>query len=542
MSFKDDLKALGLGALARPLNAWQLADLCKNPFEARCAQKWPWDTRLRIAKSALHWSDVRCEAARTYERLCKAEADGHTCTPIDDLTDVTQESLSYLQAQDKIHTYRGHVYTKAMWLAESVVVKRLCDAMQQCQRKKVAPRDVESACADLGVSLTDEQFEAVRAAFVHPVSIVTGAAGCGKTTVLRAIACTADRLGVSVGFAAPTGAAAKRIREQVPNRLEAPSTAHRLLGAHVDGAGRFVFKRNSRNPLPHALLVIDEASMLDTWLASKLCNALDPTRTAIVLLGDHNQLPSVGAGRVLGDLLASPGIPKTRLTKIMRQAQDSHVVRVSHGIANGVFDLEFGGKYGDFEWIDTSDAADMFQEIFTRCASERHQVLCPRKTPTCDGLYTGRLNEMLQKTYNKGVRTLPYSVGDFVMNVKNDAERNLLNGDKGHVVLVSQDTVTVQYEDGEVRVHRAGDPALTLAFAITCHKAQGDEFDRVIIALHPSHGQLLQREMLYTALTRGKRHVLLLGSRECIESCVRNTSADKRCSLLAERIAAMLAR
>jgi exodeoxyribonuclease V alpha subunit len=532
MGFREDLKKLGLDKLVKPLNAWQLNDLCKDPFEAKCAQKWPWDTRLRIAKDALNWSDARCDAARAYERLCEAEANGHTCVKIDA---ISEDSLASLRAQDKVHVYRGHVYTKAMWLAESVVAKRIGEFLRQTRDKAC---DVDAGAL---ASLTDEQSRAVRMAFAHPLSIVTGSAGCGKTTVLRAISCAAGAAGVQVAFAAPTGAAAKRIREQTQGHLTAvPCTVHRLLEAHVDGSGRFVFKRNSRNLLPCGLLVVDEASMLDTWLASKLLNALDPARTSLVLLGDHHQLPSVGAGRVLGDLLSCSAIPKTCLTKIMRQAQGSRLVQVAHGIVEGRFDVEFGGKYGDFEWIDTSDAADIFQEVHTRCAAERHQVLCPRRTPTADGLYTGRLNEMLQKTYNKGVRTLPYAVGDCVMNVKNDAERNLLNGDKGSVVLVSGDSVTVQYEDGELRVHKTNDPALTLAFAITCHKAQGDEFDRVIVVLHPSHGQLLQREMLYTALTRGKQHVLLMGSRACVAACLQNTAADKRCTLLAARIGAHL--
>ena len=576
------------------VTAWtaaQLQDIIKHTFESAALRTLPFDVQERIARCTGE-SSLACDAAFVVHTLRQAETtQGHTCTESAAVQRALEQrrptsswaaTREHVIRHNTVFDYRAvdgthYLYTASMWRAESGLIHKLSMLFE----REPSPRqaDIEAClptvCSNL--NLTAHQEAGVRRAFKHGVSIVTGPAGCGKTTAVAALYDVARQVDMTVLFAAPTGAAAKRMRVQfdAPNP---PCTIHKLLGGYVDGSGRFAFKHHSRKPIVADMIILDEASMLDTWLFAKLMDAVSPSTTSLVLLGDHNQLPSVGAGRVLSDLLSSSCVPATILTQVMRQASHSTIIKAAHQILSGKLDMD-PGDYGDMEWVVLEDPADILTELQDRVVASEllPQVLCPRRTSTNAGVYTGQLNRLLQKTLNgpsvAAQRLLeqrergsapgcPYAVGDPVVFLRNDPQLGLLNGDKGVVTGISWGThpspsppphhhkhgsgsgsgsrsgwqVTVQYDEFS-RTHRAGNPDLDLSYALTVHKSQGDEFDTVIVVLDPSHIPLLQREMLYTAITRAKSKVLLLASRAVIDACVRNVGVDARCTLLSERLA-----
>jgi len=407
-----------------------------------------------------------------------------------------------------------------------------------------------------GITLARQQAEAVALALSGKVAVVTGGPGVGKTTIVRGIVSILGRKGLRIALAAPTGRAAKRLADQagVP-----ASTLHRLLEWRPhEGA----FSRNATNPLECDLLVVDEASMLDVRLAADLLAALAPA-TRLVLVGDVDQLPSVGPGRVLRDVIESGAVPTVRLTEIFRQAASSLIVTNAHRIHDGELpelgappatDAGPADDKRDFFFLEEDDpvkAAALVRDLVTTRLPRRYalapheiQVLAPMHRGE---LGAGNLNQLLQEALTTGAPGIQrgarqYRVGDKVMQVRNDYDKEVWNGDIGVVVRAeSQDgagLVTVRYEDREVEYDSDELDELALAYAATVHKSQGSEYAAVVVPVHTQHFVMLQRNLLYTAVTRGKRLVVLVGSRKALGIAVRNADVALRCSGLAHRLRA----
>jgi exodeoxyribonuclease V alpha subunit len=400
-----------------------------------------------------------------------------------------------------------------------------------------------------GLQLAEQQHLAVAAALRDTVTVITGGPGVGKTTIVKAIVHIARSARRKVALAAPTGRAAKRLGEATG--VEA-MTIHRLLEFQPQAGG---FQRGADEPLDADLLVIDEASMLDAPLFRVVVAALK-LGAQLVLVGDVDQLPSVGPGAVLADVIASGAATVIRLTEIFRQAAESKIVVNAHRINRGELpDLDTPQGTTDFYFVARDDpgrAAETIVEMVADRIPARFsldpitgvQVLTPMHR---GDLGTAALNRALQERLNPSVGTpelvrgdRSFRRGDKVMQLKNDYDRNVFNGDIGvieavdteaNVLRVDFDSRIVNYERGEL-------DQLVHAYAVSVHKSQGSEYQAVVISLVTQHFMMLQRSLLYTAVTRGKKLVVIVGSRRAVQLAVQNADARKRYTWLAERIRA----
>jgi exodeoxyribonuclease V alpha subunit len=402
---------------------------------------------------------------------------------------------------------------------------------------------------EAGIGLARQQAEAVKLALSAKVAVVTGGPGVGKTTIVRGIVSILKRKGLTVALAAPTGRAAKRLTDATG----APaSTLHRLLEWRPASGS---FGRCPSNPLEADVLIVDEASMLDVRLGADLVAAL-ASSARLVLVGDVDQLPSVGPGSVLGDVIASGAVPTVRLTEIFRQAAESLIVVNAHRIQEGA-EPELGAAPADresdrrdfffLEEDDPAAAATLIRDLVAVRLPRRYgfspqeiQVLSPMHRGE---LGAGNLNRLLQETLTagaagveRGQRTL--RLGDKVMQVKNDYDKEVWNGDSGTVEGVGAETLSVRFDDRLVEYALDELDTLVLAYAATVHKSQGSEYAAVVIPVHTQHYVMLQRNLLYTAVTRGKRLVVLVGTRKALALAVRNADVSARASGLAARLRA----
>ena len=402
---------------------------------------------------------------------------------------------------------------------------------------------------EAGIALARQQAEAVKLALGAKVAVITGGPGVGKTTIVRGIVSILKRKGLTVALAAPTGRAAKRLTDATG----APaSTLHRLLEWRPASA---TFGRCPSNPLDADVLIVDEASMLDVRLGADLVAAL-ASSARLVLVGDVDQLPSVGPGSVLGDVIGSGAVPTVRLTEIFRQAAESLIVVNAHRIQEGA-EPELGAAAADresdrrdfffLEEDDPAAAATLIRDLVAVRLPRRYgfspqeiQVLSPMHRGE---LGAGNLNRLLQETLTagapgieRGQRTL--RVGDKVMQVKNDYDKEVWNGDSGTIEGVGDETLAVRFDDRLVEYTLDELDTLVLAYAATVHKSQGSEYAAVVIPVHTQHYVMLQRNLLYTAVTRGKRLVVLVGTRKALALAVRNADVAARASGLAARLRA----
>ncbi|GAA2125065.1 ATP-dependent RecD-like DNA helicase [Glycomyces algeriensis] len=413
--------------------------------------------------------------------------------------------------------------------------------------------DWDKAFAWLGrrsdAELAPEQAEAVRLALTENVAVLTGGPGCGKSFTVASIVALAKAKGAKVMLAAPTGRAAKRLAELTGFEAR---TLHRMLELRPGGDAAY----DRENPLDVDLLVVDESSMLDTVLANKLVKAVPPG-AHLLLVGDVDQLPSVGAGEVLRDLLAAPAIPRVRLTRIFRQAAESGVVANAHKVNHGVLpELE---GYPDFFWFvcdDNEQVADRVVEIVAHRIPKRFgvhpvrdvQVLTPMHR---GGPGAGNLNARLQEALAPAKEGLPerrhggrvFRLGDKVIQIRNNytkGKAGVFNGTVGLVQAIdaAAQTMTVRTdEDEEVDYEFAELDELVHAYAITVHRSQGSEYPAVVIPVTTSAWTMLQRNLLYTAITRAKRLVVLVGSKQALAVAVRTKGTGKRYTGLTHRLA-----
>ena len=395
-----------------------------------------------------------------------------------------------------------------------------------------------------GLSLAASQAEAVRLALMSKAMVVTGGPGVGKTTLVNAILRILAAKGVSMVLCAPTGRAAKRLSEATGFEAR---TIHRLLETDSRHGG---FRRDGDNPLDCGLLVVDETSMVDVMLMQALLKAV-PDTAALLVVGDVDQLPAVGPGQVLADIIASGAVPVVRLTEVFRQAARSRIVNSAHQINRGVIpDLSKPEGDSDFYFVAAADPPTAVARIvdlvkshiprrFGLDALRDIQVLCPMNR----GAVGARsLNMELQAALNPaGERKVErfgwtFASGDKVMQIENDYDKEVYNGDIGYVEDVDLEAgELVARFDGRAVVYGFGElDTLVPAYAATVHKSQGSEYPAVVIPVLTQHYAMLQRNLLYTGVTRGKRLVVLVGQKKAVSIAVRNVSGRRRWSKLDE--------
>ena len=424
---------------------------------------------------------------------------------------------------------------------------------------------------EMDIRFAPRQREAIRTALTARAMILTGGPGTGKTTTVVGMLRLFEAAGKHITLTAPTGRAAKRLTETTGSEAK---TIHRLLefSPQINA-----FKRNRQNPLDTDVIVVDETSMVDLVLMNRLMQAIRPT-TTVILIGDTDQLPSVGAGNVLRELIDSERIPVIELTEIFRQAQESLIVTNAHRINKGDFPELTGDTDRNFFFIAEEDPEVITELICTLIAARlpEHygyhpiddiQLLCPMRRGV---LGTENLNKRLQEVLNppyttstasvshpleksrigvRGYKQMPqvpnvprtaggFRVGDKVMQVRNNYDADVFNGDIGRVVAIDQmdKKVHIRFPEKQVTYDTADLGELVLAYATTIHKAQGSEYPAVVIPLHTQHYLMLQRNLLYTGITRARERVVIVGTKQALGICVRNNQVMERNTYLAERL------
>ena len=497
--------------------------------------------------------------------------EGHTFAPVDDLClkvgqylDLPAERIRdvledmALMGTLQLTKLNGSevVYFYGYYKAECVVCGKLADLADPDNAPVPVAADLEGlirkAEAEEGIRLSYEQKDTVRNALSHGVSIITGGPGTGKTTLIRVMLAVLEEKGISAAIAAPTGRAAKRIMETTGRYA---STVHRLLEYYYDeGSRTMAFGKNQADPLDYAVVIIDEASMLDLLLTGALCDALKPG-TRLILTGDADQLPSVGAGNVLEDLIKSEYFFTCHLTEIFRQAKESMIVTNAHRMNQGDYPV-FGEDFLLIEGDKQAEILDKITKLAAQFSLNEVQVL----TPTKKGILgSGNLNKYLQEVFNppgNGKEEMRfgqnvYRIGDRVMQIKNNYRlefkkkngqtgKGIFNGETGIISAIDKEAeiITVCYDEEKWAEYPYPQlDEIELAYAVTVHKSQGSEFPAVILPMTWFPPALATRNLLYTAITRGKKVVYIVGRQDYLNQMVDNNQSRQRNSGLAIRLA-----
>jgi len=527
--------------------------------------------RLAVTLGFQHDSPLRAEAGILYV-LSEAADEGHVCVPFEWLVEkcgktleidagIIEQALTVLKANADIREEAlspdeaadfgdsRAIYLGAFHTAETGVAKRLVSI----QRYRTLKSNVDTDAAirwlrgQLSFTLAPLQEEAVRCALSEKVVVITGGPGTGKTTLVRAILAVYSKMGARVNLAAPTGRAAKRLSETTGH---AAATIHRLLEFSPQAGG---FQRNEQKPLNADLVIVDETSMMDILIAHHLLKAVPP-QAVLVLVGDADQLPSVGPGNVLRDIIESEKFPVIRLTEIFRQASMSRIITNAHLIRRGQFpDLRIEGRENqDFYFIGREDPEEAAQTIVKLCTQriprgfgldpmEDVQVLSPMHRGVVGA---HNLNTLLQAALNPTGVTLDragytYRVNDKVMQTRNNYDKDVYNGDIGRIKRIDRENqeVRVEFEGRTVSYDFSELDDLVLAYAISIHKAQGSEYPAVVFPLLTQHFMMLQRNLLYTAVTRAKKLAVIVGSGKALAIAIKNNKMQSRYTLLRERLA-----
>ena len=447
-----------------------------------------------------------------------------------------------LQAEDLILD-KDAIYLPPFYHAECGTSRRLRDLAQSTGRSLFDGLfDPSSLTAETGIEYDEVQLAAIRQAVTSKVMVLTGGPGTGKTTTTQGIIAALKKAGLRVLLAAPTGRAAKRMSEATG--MEA-KTIHRLLEYNPQDG----YKRNDENPLEGDALIVDECSMIDILLMNNLLKAV-PVGMRLVFVGDIDQLPSVGAGNVLRDIIDSQRIPVVRLVRIFRQAQKSRIVMNAHAINQGRFPDTSNGRDTDFFFMREDDperAAETIVRLVKerlprayRESPDRIQVLTPMQRGVVGA---ANLNLLLQQALNPSGPSLgrggyTYRQGDRVMQQRNNYDKDVFNGDLGYIreVDTEERTLKVDFDGKWVEYDVTELDELTLAYATTIHKAQGSEYPIVVMPVLMTHFVMLQRNLIYTGITRAKKICVLLGAAKALAYAVRNVSVLKRNTRLKERL------
>ena len=506
--------------------------------------------RLGIAEDA----PARIKAGLRYV-LHQASEEGHVFLPRDELLQAAQQELGVnaclilpqitaLEGEGGAIVEKDRIYLPPLHHAEAGVASSLCRLL----RDRLPPvegdvgAELEAQGQRDGIEYDETQRHALQMAVQSKVMVLTGGPGTGKTTISRGVIGLFQRQHLTVLLCSPTGRAAKKLSEATGREAK---TIHRLLGFKPPHG----FEHDQDRPLHAGAVIVDEASMIDITLMHSLLKAV-PTAAHLVLVGDIDQLPSVGPGSVLRELIDSGLIPVVRLKHIFRQAQQSQIITNAHRINQGEFPHIDNQKARDFFFLEEEDPeriVELIQELCSQRLPQRYgldpiediQVLCP--------MYKGvtgatRLNQVLQQCLNPSGQSwtrggTEYRVGDKVMQTRNNYDKSVYNGDLGRIraINVADQTVKVEfdvlveYEFGEL-------DELVLAYAVSVHKSQGSEYRAVLLPITTQHYMMLQRNLLYTAITRAKELVVLVGTKKAIAIAVRNDKITERHTALADRL------
>jgi len=443
------------------------------------------------------------------------------------------------------------IYPPYLYYAEKKVATRLLQLQQATEplSEDNLSLFIKVWEKDNQIQLAQKQKEAIKACLHHGVLVLTGGPGTGKTTVIKGILSILKAQGLKIRLAAPTGRAAKRLSETTGQKA---LTIHRLLEANnlaQDDNLQLGFSKDIDDQLDADVIILDEVSMVDIVLMHHFLNAV-PDGCRIILVGDTDQLPAVGPGSVLKDIIRSQKIPAIRLDEIFRQAQTSMIIQNAHIINAGRLP-DLRKQYSDFVFYELNDDTSITQKILDLCTKDLPhegfdvlkdvQVLSPMHRFLCG---VENLNLMLQEQLNpkKNQDELKYSsqtfrVSDKVMHIRNNYQKNVFNGDIGFIQDINNEKLTVDYFDHIVTYEKNELNELTLAYASSVHKSQGSEYKVVIIPLSTSHYIMLQRNLLYTAITRAKQKVIIIGSKKALMTAIQSNRTQKRYTLLAERLA-----
>ena len=495
----------------------------------------------------------RCKSGLTYT-LSQLSDEGHVYAEQEQLLKSAMELLEadqdpIVQAmKEMVETEQlimdgDVIYLPPFYYAEIGTANNL-KGLMNCMGKKAAPiqPNMEAITLQTGIEYDEVQVAAILQAVNSKVMVLTGGPGTGKTTTTQGIIAALKTMGYSILLAAPTGRAAKRMSEATG--MEA-KTIHRLLEYNpADG-----YKRNDENPLEGDVLIVDECSMIDILLMNNLVKAL-PETMHLILVGDIDQLPSVGAGNVLRDIIDSERVPVVRLTRIFRQAQTSRIVMSAHAINEGKFPDISNGKDTDFFFIKNDDADAVATAIVdlvkNRLPKGYHMPLSKIQvlTPMQRGVVgSANLNLILQEALNptkEGLSRGGYNFrkGDRVMQIRNNYDKEVFNGDLGYIESVNQEdrTLMVNFEERLVEYEVSELDELSLAYATTIHKAQGSEYPIVVMPVLMKHYVMLQRNLIYTGITRAKKVCVLIGSTKALAYAIHNLTVSNRNTKLKERL------
>lgn len=518
-------------------------------------------------------SGVRLRAGITYI-LRHNERNGHTCLPkeklaaisadflnvgIDRINNCMEEMLFDRTLIDETFGEAEFVFTPQLHLSEMYVSSRIKMLLKfPAEKIKDIDREIENCEKTDGITYADLQKKAINSALTEGMLVLTGGPGTGKTTTLNAIIKILKDKGKKVLLSAPTGRAAQRMSELTGDEAK---TLHRLLEVSWDKHDNPVFNKNERNQLKCDALIVDEVSMVDTFIFESVMRAL-PLGCRLVLVGDSDQLPSVGPGNVLGDLIDSGIIPVVRLNEIFRQAQQSLIVTNAHKIVNGEMPV-LSNTDKDFFFLQRNNKTDVTNVIIDLCvnrlpkaygysAFDNIQVLSPSKKGE---LGTAELNSKLQNALNPKsddkqevtIGSKTFRTGDKVMQIKNNYDirwfkdngetgEGIFNGDIGIIEKIDKKTkiIKISFYDKTAAYTYESASDLDFAYAVTVHKSQGNEFDAVIIPMFQGPPQLYYRNLLYTAVTRAKKTLILVGNPHTVEYMVNNNRRTKRYSGLKE--------
>lgn len=502
--------------------------------------------------------DRRRLAAGVIYTLGKASEEGHVFLPEDELIGscsnllgISEEEVGkFVQSgelREHVQIEKGpdgtrRLYQIPLYNAEVSAAERLA-ALASMEGRIRVQREFISARFP---HFTEKQKRAVERVFENHLSIITGGPGTGKTTIVEAICSLASKAGMRVSLCAPTGRAAKRLSEAtgIP-----ASTIHRLLEFNpLD----LKFRRNADNPLETDLAIVDEASMIDLLLLNSLLSAL-PANARVLFVGDSDQLPSVGPGNILRDAIECGAITVSRLTEIFRQEEGSAIIQNARAIISGEMPETWSGAHqrdgelGDFYFIERDNPAEVAAtvvELATERIPNRYGFDPVYEIAVLSPMYRGEtgvdnLNAAIREAVNKepdcGMR---FRRLDKVMQIVNNYEKEVFNGDVGQVISVDavNKKIVVRFHDKDLIYGEKDIDELTLAYAISIHKSQGSEYQAVVIPIHTQHYVMLQRNLLYTAVTRGKKLVVLVGTKKALRIAVSKLEAVNRYSLLGERI------